>query len=251
VPRIAPDWQLTAEGIGRQGDHGLEIAHDIHFTVAGAKKIGIVGASGAGKSTLIDLLAGFTSPDNGAFTIGGQSVTTLAHPSWRSQVTYIPQHPTIFSETLADNIRFYHPEASDEAVKAAAEAAGLKELAAELPQGYDELIGQGGRPLSGGEEQRVAIARAVLETTNVLLLDEPTAHLDIETEYEVKQLLLPLLEDRLVFFATHRLHWMNEMDWILVMEHGRIAEQGTQSDLLAKDGVYRRLASAQREGMDQ
>ncbi len=249
VKNIVVAQTFTATSIGKTGDHHVNIMKDIQFSVTGAKKVGIVGASGSGKSTLIDLLAGFTSPDEGTFTIGEQETPSLATDSWRKQVTYIPQHPTIFSDTLANNIRFYHPEAGDDTVKKAAQAAGLEQLVTELPGGYEEQIGQGGRPLSGGEEQRVAIARALMEDTNVLLLDEPTAHLDIETEYDIKRLLLPILEERLVFFATHRLHWMKEMDWILVMENGHIAEQGTHAELSMQNGVYSKLARAQREGM--
>lgn len=249
IPDVSVAGGFSAAAIQKIGDHDIEIAKDIQFSVASHQKVGIVGASGAGKSTLIDLLAGFTSPTNGSFRIGDVEATTLATDSWRKQVTYIPQHPTIFSDTLRENIRFYHPKASDAAVQQAAQAAGLDQLVDELSNGLDEVIGQGGRPLSGGEEQRVAIARALLEDTNVLLLDEPTAHLDIETEHEIKQLLLPLLEDRLVFFATHRLHWMKEMDWILVMEDGCVAEQGTHEQLSAQNGVYSKLARAQREGM--
>lgn len=249
VPTITNASSFSAVSIGKIGDHDIEIIKDAQFSLTGSQKIGIIGASGSGKSTLIDLLAGFTSPTSGEFKIGDQSVVSLASDSWRKQVTYIPQHPTIFSDTLANNIRFYHPEASDNTVIKAAKAAGLEQLVSELANGYDEMIGQGGRPLSGGEEQRVAIARALLEDTSVLLLDEPTAHLDIETEHEIKQLLLPILEDRLVFFATHRLHWMKEMDWILVMEDGTIAEQGTHKGLSERDGVYSKLARAQREGM--
>src|SRR5690606_20625238 len=127
----------------------------------------------------------------------------------------------------ADNIRFYEPDATDEEVLRAAHAAGLSELLEELPHGIHEQIGEGGRGLSGGQAQRVALARALVSHRSILLLDEPTAHLDIETEWELKMTLLAAFEGRRVFLATHRIHWMPEMDWILVLEHGHLVEQGT------------------------
>lgn len=115
-------------------------------------------------------------------------------------------------------------------------AAGLGALADQLPHGLDERIGNGGRSLSGGQEQRVALARAFLSSRPIMLLDEPTAHLDIETEYELKSTMLELFRDRLVFLATHRLHWMPDMDWIIVLQDGKVAETGTHEELLAKRG---------------
>lgn len=222
---------------------------DVTFQLTGLGKIGIIGASGAGKSTLIDVLAGFQLPTVGQVLINGQSLTPELLRAWRSQTAAIPQHPYIFSGSIADNIRFYVPEASDAEVAQAAQAAGLTKLLSSLPDGLHEEIGAGGRQLSGGQEQRVALARALLSERSVLLLDEPTAHLDVETEYELKQTMLPLFEGKLVFLATHRLHWMPHMDRIIVMEGGTVAEMGTHQELLARRGVYYHMIQAQMEAI--
>ncbi|WP_152396176.1 thiol reductant ABC exporter subunit CydD [Paenibacillus guangzhouensis] len=222
---------------------------DVSLEISGMKRIGIIGESGAGKSTLIDVLGGFLQPNAGTFRLDGVIIPGLHDAAWRGETTYIPQHPYIFDMSLADNVRFYRPEASDEAVLEAIAAAGLQELVAQLPQGMQELIGNGGRQLSGGQEQRVALARAMLSDRSVILLDEPTAHLDIETEMEIKETMLPLFADKLVFLATHRLHWMPDMDLILVMDKGRLAEIGTHDELLVQRGVYYGLMTAEMEGI--
>ncbi|MNC45557.1 putative multidrug export ATP-binding/permease protein [compost metagenome] len=181
--------------------------------------------------------------------MNGNRVTALTDEEWRQQTSYIPQRPYIFSGTLADNVRFYYPEATTEAVAGVVAAAGLSKLVAALPDGLDERIGGGGRSLSGGQEQRVALARALLSRRPVMLLDEPTAHLDIETEYELKETMLPLFEGKLVFLATHRLHWMIDMDLIVVMQQGQVAEVGTHQELTARKGAYYELIQSQLEGI--
>ncbi|MWV46457.1 thiol reductant ABC exporter subunit CydD [Paenibacillus sp. HJL G12] len=243
------DSSLALSGVGiqhkQEGPHSLdEVTLDIH----GMGKIGIIGASGAGKSTLIDVLGGFLKPSEGTVDLDGQILSSLTTDAWRQLTTYIPQHPYIFSSTLADNIRFYAPDAGALEVEQAVAAAGLTELVSSLPHGAEEMIGGGGRQLSGGQEQRVALARAFLSDRPVMLLDEPTAHLDIETEYELKQTMLRLFEEKLVFLATHRLHWMPDMDLIIVLEHGRVAETGTHEELIARKGAYYELIQSQLEG---
>ncbi|MEC0369595.1 thiol reductant ABC exporter subunit CydD [Paenibacillus chibensis] len=243
------DSRLQLSGVGVQhqeeGPHSL---NEVTLDIRGMGKIGIIGASGAGKSTLIDVLGGFLKPSAGSMELDGRRMSSLTTDAWRRLTTYIPQHPYIFSSTLADNIRFYAPDAANSEVEHAVAAAGLSELAHGLPLGAEEIIGNGGRQLSGGQAQRVALARAFLSDRPVMLLDEPTAHLDIETEYELKQTMLRLFENKLVFLATHRLHWMPDMDLIIVLDQGRVAEIGTHEELLARRGAYYELIQSQREG---
>lgn len=221
---------------------------NVSFTVQGSKKIGIIGTSGAGKSTLIDVLSGFLAPSSDSVKIDNQTVS-LYEGAWQKQTTHIPQHPFIFQGTVKENICFYRPEATVEEVNKAIEQAGLEDFINQLPNGVNEKIGEGGRQLSGGQAQRIAVTRAFLSKRPILLLDEPTAHLDIETEYELKEVLLELAENKLLFFASHRLHWMKEMDMIIVLDQGQIAEHGTHENLLEQKGAYYRFIQSQMEGL--
>ena len=216
--------------------------------MSGFQKIGIIGASGAGKSTLIDILSGFSVLTDGSISIN-EKLDSFSNINWQKQISYIPQHPYIFAGTIADNIRLYAPNATEEEMEDAIAVTGLTELVSQLPNGLNERIGQGGRVLSGGEEQRIALTRSLLVNRPIMLFDEPTAHLDIETEHDIKRLILPLMTNKLVFFATHRLHWMREMDTILVIENGKIVESGTHQELLDRKGSYFQLINAQKGGI--
>lgn len=241
---------LQVSGLTVRHDEAGEASLDgVSFELKGHLKVGVIGESGAGKSTLIDVLSGFLAPTAGGLSWDGQPVV-LSGEAWRSRITYIPQQPYLFNVSLADNIRFYRPEATDEQVAQAIGAAGLAEFTASLPDGAATVLGSGGgRSLSGGQEQRVALARSFLSEHPLLLLDEPTAHLDIETEYELKATMLPLFAGKLVFLATHRLHWMADMDVVLVLDGGRLVEMGSHEELLALGGVYYQLAMAHGEAI--
>lgn len=246
VPRWQEDAQLTIDQLAFSYEEKAALT-DINLNVTGFKKIGIIGLSGSGKSTLINTLSGFLMPDSGEITLGGAQTTAFRQASWQEQLIYIPQNPYIYRLTLQENVAFYQPTATKEAVLKAIEVAGLTELLAELPQGLDTMLGEGERHLSGGQAQRIALARAFLDQQRkILLFDEPTAHLDIETEVALKERMLPLMENRLVFFATHRLHWMEEMDEIIVMDQGRIVEQGTLAQLQQKQGAFTELVNGMR-----
>lgn len=236
--------ELKHTNVWKSAEEG-PILKDIYLTIKGKKKIGIVGESGAGKSTLIDLLGGFLQATEPTIFLNGKGVQHLQNDAWHQQILYIPQHPYLFLDTLANNIRFYRPIASLEEVKVAAEKAGLTSLIHELANGLEEIIGESGRELSGGQAQRVAIARAFLEERPILLLDEPTAHLDVETELDIKEKMLPLFENKLVILATHRLHWMMEMDELIVLHEGRIVEQGNHDTLMERKGKYYEMQQIQ------
>lgn len=228
-------------------DNAEPVKFNTEFT--GYQKVGIIGMSGAGKTTLINLLSGFLPLKNGNFEIQGKETTDLNEDAWRNQIIYIPQSPYIFDNTLRYNIAFYTPDASDEEIIEAIKAVGLEDLLEELPDKLDTLIGNGQRTLSGGQAQRIALARAFLDKQRkVLIFDEPTAHLDIETELELKERMLPLMKDRLVIFATHRLHWMKDMDKIVVLKDGKIAEEGQYDELLAHQAYFYELLNRAKGG---
>lgn len=240
---------ITLSDIRVVGDDGRELLGDVSAELdSSMKRVGIVGASGAGKSTLLGVLGGFSDPESGVLQIDGQPISGDAKQEWQRQIAYIPQHPYLFSQSLADNIRFYEPEATSEQVEQVIREVGLSDLVDSLPNGCDELIGEGGRMLSGGQAQRVALGRALLGNRPVILLDEPTAQLDIETEWELKQTMLSVFGDRRVFLATHRLHWMRDMDWIWVVDEGRLVEVGTFDQLVAQKGTFYRLLTAGARG---
>lgn len=248
VPAWSEDASIELAGVGFSYGDGHEALRDVTLSARGFARIGVIGASGSGKSTLVNLLGGFSAPDAGEVRVAGRALPDLREPAWQRQVLYIPQDPYLFHATLRENIAFYRPDAKTIDIERAVRAVGLEGLVEELPDGLDTMVGEGARSLSGGQAQRIALARALLDRSRrILLFDEPTAHLDIETELELKERMLPLMEGRLVFFATHRLHWVHDMDAVAVMEDGRVAEFGTPEDLAVRGGAYTRLAS-QLEG---
>lgn len=228
------DSQLTLQDMSFSYTEGEPMMKAINIEATGYQKIAIVGESGSGKSTLLSVIGGFLQPSDGKISINHQTLPHLAQKDWQSQFFYMPQQPYIFHETLKKNITFYAPDVSDKLIERAVTQAGLAPFVAELPDGLDTMMGESGRQVSGGQAQRIALARLLLDTQRkVLLFDEPTAHLDVETEYDLKQTMAPILASHLVFFATHRLHWLDQMDYVLVMHNGVIVEQGEPNKLLA------------------
>lgn len=246
IKEWSTDSELILNGVVIKGEEERErLRIDKKIELSGASNIGVIGASGSGKSTFVSLLGGFLEAQAGDIQVNKQDISSLAQTAWREQVTFIPQHPYIFNLSLRENIRFYRPTATEAEVIEAAERAGLNDLIDSLEFGLDAFVGESGRQMSGGQEQRVALARAYIEERPVMLLDEPTAHLDIETESELKETMLPLFENKLVVLATHRLHWMNEMDWVIVLDKGQVVEHGLPHELFAKKGTYYQLVQAQ------
>lgn len=218
---------------------------NLKLNIQGYKKIGIIGMSGSGKTTLINLLSGFFTPKSSDIQIDNSNLESLNQADWQKQLIYMPQTPYVFHKTIRENVAFYHPNASDEDVRQAIEAVGLTSFVEELPDHLDTVLGEGSRALSGGQSQRIALARALIDSgRKIMLFDEPTAHLDIETEIDLKDKMLPMMDQRLVFFATHRLHWMKDMDYILVMKHGELVEQGTLEQLQQNNGPFVELTNA-------
>jgi ATP-binding cassette subfamily C protein CydD len=206
--------------------------------------VAMVGPSGAGKSTVAYLLLRFVEPQKGTLTAGGQPLADWPLADWRRQVAWVPQAPTLFHGSVADNIRLGRPRATPDEVIRAARQAHAHEFVRALPQGYETLVGERGARLSGGEAQRIALARAFLKDAPLLILDEATADLDPEVEAHVQEALARLLRGRTAILIAHRLNTVLHADRILVMDGGRVVENGTHQALLAAGGLYRRLLGA-------
>ena len=227
------------------------VLHDLSITIPAGQKVGIVGSSGAGKSTILQLMQRMHDPQAGRILIDGQPIATATQDSLHETIAVVPQEVLLFHRTITENIRFARPEASDEEVRRAAEAAHCAAFIAEMPDGYDSIVGERGTNLSGGQRQRIGIARAFLRDANIVLLDEATSALDTGSEMEVQQGLDALMTDRTVLAVAHRLSTVATFDRILVIDDGRVVEDGPPMDLLARDGPFRRLWALQAEGLDQ
>ncbi|MEV4946916.1 ABC transporter ATP-binding protein [Streptomyces sp. NPDC053755] len=221
---------------------GLDLA------VPGGAKIGLVGRSGGGKTTLSRLLLRMSDIDGGRILIGGQDISRLRQSDLRSLIAYVPQDPAMFHRTLRENIAFARPDATEAEIRRAAEAAHVTEFADALPDGFDTMVGERGVKLSGGQRQRVALARAILRDAPILLLDEATSALDSESEILVQDALWRLMDGRTALVVAHRLSTVATMDRLVVLDRGRIVEQGTHQELLTADGAYAKLWQHQSGG---
>ena len=224
-----------------------QVLAEVNFRVAPDEVVAIVGPSGAGKSTLFQLALRFYDPSSGAVTLDGVDIAKLDPAHLRAEIALVPQDAFIFGASVADNIAYGAPGAAREAVVAAARQAAADGFISALPQGYDTLLGERGATLSGGERQRIAIARAILKNAPALLLDEATSALDAESETLVQGALETLMQGRSTLVIAHRLATIVNADRILVIEAGRIVEEGSHASLMAANGLYARLARLQFE----
>jgi ATP-binding cassette subfamily B protein/subfamily B ATP-binding cassette protein MsbA len=217
------------------------VLRDINLSIAPNQIVGLVGGTGAGKSTLLSLVPRFYDPTTGSVMLDGRDVREITKKSLRAQIAIVLQDTLLFSTTVRENIAYGRPDATEEEIIEAAQRAQADEFIQQMPQGYSSLVGERGGHLSVGQRQRIGIARAFLKNAPILLLDEPTSALDPSTEAAIMETIKELMRGRTTLIATHRLATIHNLDQIIVLQHGRIIEQGRGPELLARGGVYAKL----------
>ena len=232
---------VRAEQVGFSYDPRTPVLSHLSFEAQPGELVAFVGPTGAGKTTVINLLHRFYDPVKGRITVDGHDLKEVTVDSWYRQVALVPQETVLFGGTILDNIRYGNPEASEEAVQEASKAAHAHEFISAFPDKYATVVGEKGINLSGGQRQRIAIARAILKNPRLLLLDEATSSLDTESERLVQEALERLMQGRTTFVVAHRLSTIQRADRILVLDKGRVVEQGTHAQLLERKGLYHYL----------
>jgi ATP-binding cassette subfamily B protein len=238
---------VSFEGVGFAYAGRHDTLKDVSFRAGRGQRVAIVGPTGAGKTTLMSLLIRFYDPREGRILIDDVDVRQIKLASLREQITVVLQDPLLFTGTIAENIRYGKLGASMDEVMAAARAANAHEFIQCLPQGYETVLGERGADLSGGERQRIAVARAFIKDAPILVLDEPTSSIDSQTEGVILDALEELMEGRTSFMIAHRLSTIRDADLILVVQHGRVVQQGSHEELVAAEGIYRELHDAQTQ----
>jgi len=224
---------------------------DLTLVIPAGQRVGVVGRSGAGKSTLVRLIMRHHNLESGSITIDDTDIATVTQESLRNAISVVPQEPLLFHRTIRENIAYGNPRATEEEIIGAAKLAQAHDFISRLPQGYAAMVGERGIKLSGGERQRIAIARAILKNAPILLLDEATSALDSESEVEIQKALRELMKGKTVIAIAHRLSTLREMDRIIVLDSGKIVEEGTHERLVAGGGIYSQLWAHQAGGFLQ
>ena len=229
--------------------HTEDVIKDVSCRLSQGTVTALVGPSGSGKSTLSKLIARFWDIQSGIIRVGGKDVRTIEPESLMQYMSFVFQDVTLFNDTIINNIRLGNPNATDEQVIAAAKAAYCDEFVQDMSEGYQTVLGENGSTLSGGERQRISIARALLKDAPIILLDEATASLDPENEVLVQKAIAKLVEGKTVIMIAHRLRTVVDADQILVLENGRLVENGTHKELMDKKGLYQKLYRIQQESL--
>jgi ABC-type multidrug transport system fused ATPase/permease subunit len=248
APLVVRRARIDFEALSFSHRNAPVFGGDFDLAIEGGEKVGLVGHSGAGKSTLVSLLLRQYDLDGGSIRIDGQSVSEVTLESLRRAVALVPQTTSLFHRSILENIRYGRLAASDEEVVEAARLAEADGFIRQLPQGYATPVGERGVKLSGGQRQRVAIARALLRNAPILLLDEATSALDSESEAAIQRALVGLMRDKTVIAIAHRLSTLRAMDRIVVLEQGRVVEDGSHDALVRRGGVYASLWNSQVSG---
>lgn len=238
---------ITLNNVSYQYNEGEFALSKVNLQLEPYTKAAIIGRSGSGKSTLLNIIAGLLPPQQGEITINEDPLTSIEEESWFSQISYISQNPYLFTGTIAENICIGSKNASQSEMEEAAEKAGISSFVASLENGYETIIGESGRGLSGGEKQRLALARAFLKKPNVILFDEPTTGLDLYTEKVLQTAINSLSENASMIIVAHRLHTIRKADHIIVMDQGKLIAEGTDNSLYESSELYRQMVSAQTD----